>query len=74
MEIYDEAIACYKKALLIHPNVDGYKTKLQIVEEKYKIQEMVLWMIFCALKSSIIFRSWFLILFLAEVRVGTIDW
>jgi len=41
MEIYDEAIACYEKALLLDPNNDGYKKNLQIAEEKNRIQTLV---------------------------------
>ena len=41
MEIYDEAISCYKKALTLDPNNDGYKKNLQIAEEKQKLRETV---------------------------------
>ena len=41
MEIYDEAISCYKKALELDPDNDGYKKNLQIAEEKQRLQESV---------------------------------
>jgi len=34
MEIYDEAIKCYEKALKQDPNNEGYKKNLQIAQEK----------------------------------------
>ena len=42
MEIYDEAITCYKKALHLDPNNEGYKKNLQIAEEKQRLQELVM--------------------------------
>ena len=41
MEIYDEAISCYRKALVLDPSNEGYKKNLQIAEEKQRIQELV---------------------------------
>ena len=41
MEIYDEAISSYKKALSLDPENEGYKKNLQIAEEKQKAKESV---------------------------------
>ena len=41
MEIYDEAINCYKKALELDPDNEGYKKNLTIAEEKQRLQQVV---------------------------------
>lgn len=38
MEIYDEAILCYQKALELDPNNEGYKKNMEIAQEKQKAQ------------------------------------